>query len=288
MGTPTMPIQLTTTSHNRDIAGLTYVYPVLSRRAGGLSVGINFNTNNACNWRCIYCQVPNLKVGSAPDLDFKLLENELRFFLNDVQQGGFFQRFQVEEGNRVIKDIAISGNGEPTSVKDFAKAVDLIGSLALEWGIFPQSKFVLITNGSLMHRPDVQEGVKKLKRYGGEVWFKLDSATKQGRALVNNTGQSCRASVDKLLLSAGLCPTKLQTCLVDYDKRGLPKDEKNALLDLLKHIKTKKCRLQGVMLYTIARPSLQPESVRLESLPLEVLEAFADEIRLLGFEASVS
>lgn len=279
---------LTTTNHSRDIAGLKYVYPVLSRRAGGLSIGINFNTNNACNWRCIYCQVPDLKIGAAPDLDFRMLEEELRFFLDDVLHGDFYQRFQVDEGNRIVKDIAISGNGEPTSVKDFDRAVALIGKVASEAGIFPQSHFVLITNGSLVHRSGVQNGLKKLNEFGGEVWFKLDSATEQGRGLINNAGQGCRASVENLLLCAKLCPTRLQTCLLDYDKRGLSQKEKNAFLELLKGIKAEGCELKGIMLYTIARPSLQPESVRLEKLPVETLNAFAEEIRLLGFDVSVS
>ncbi len=279
---------LTTTNHSRDIAGLKYVYPVLSRRAGGLSIGINFNTNNACNWRCIYCQVPDLKIGSAPDLDFQLLEDELRFFLDDVLNGDFYQRFQVDQDQRVIKDIAISGNGEPTSLKDFDKAVALIGEIATDAGVFQQSRFVLITNGSLVHRSSVQNGLKKLKEYGGEVWFKLDSATKEGRALMNNAGQSCQASLENLLLSAKLCPTKLQTCLLDYDKRGLSMREKNAYLELLSSIRAIDCDLKGVMLYTIARPSLQPESGRLGRLPVETLNAVADEIRLLGFEVLVS
>jgi wyosine [tRNA(Phe)-imidazoG37] synthetase (radical SAM superfamily) len=282
-----MVTTLTTANHSRDIAGLKYVYPVLSRRAGGLSIGINFNVNNACNWRCIYCQVPDLKVGAAPDLDFQLLGDELRFFLDDVLNGGFYQRFQVDEDKRVIKDIAISGNGEPTSVKDFDKAVALIGKVATEAGVLPHSNFVLITNGSLVHRSGVQNGLKKLREYGGEVWFKLDSATEEGRALVNNAGQSCQASVENLLLCAKLCPTKLQTCLLDYDKQGLSQKEKNAYLDLLRSIKAKGCALKGVLLYTIARPSLQPESDKLEGLPVEVLNAFADEIRLLGFEVLV-
>lgn len=33
--------KLEVTNHSRDSAGLTYVYPVLSRRAGGVSIGIN-------------------------------------------------------------------------------------------------------------------------------------------------------------------------------------------------------------------------------------------------------
>jgi wyosine [tRNA(Phe)-imidazoG37] synthetase (radical SAM superfamily) len=279
---------LTTTNHSRDVAGLKYVYPVLSRRAGGLSIGINLNINNACNWRCIYCQVPDLKIGAAPDLDFRLLEDELRFFLDDVLKGGFYQRFQVDEDNRVIKDIAISGNGEPTSLKDFDKAVALIGKVATEAGIFPQSHFVLITNGSLVHRFGVQNGLKVLRKYGGEVWFKFDSATDEGRALINNAGLSLNTSIENLLISAKLCPTKLQTCLVDYDNRGLSTEEKNTFLDLLRSIKARDCDLKKVMLYTIARASLQPEFDRLEKLPQEILNEFAGEIRLLGFEVMVS
>ncbi|MFA6164813.1 MAG: radical SAM protein [Methylobacter sp.] len=277
---------LTTSNHSRDIAGLKYVYPVLSRRAGGLSIGINFNTNNACNWRCIYCQVPDLKIGAAADLDFQLLEDELRFFLDDVLNGDFYQRFQVDADKRVIKDIAISGNGEPTSLKDFDKAVALIGEIASEVGVLPHSNFVLITNGSLVHQSRVQDGLRKLREYGGEVWFKLDSATEEGRALINNAGQSLKAGVENLLLSAKLCPTKLQICLLDYDKQGLSLKERNAFISLLKMIK-ENVSLKGIMLYTIARPSLQPESSRLEKLSPEIMNEFADEIRCLGFDVSV-
>ncbi|MBF6650356.1 radical SAM protein [Methylobacter sp. BlB1] len=282
-----MASTLTTINHSRDVAGLKYVYPVLSRRAGGLSIGINFNTNNACNWRCVYCQVPDLQAGAAPEMDFQLLEDELRFFLDDVLNGDFYERFLIPDGNRVIKDIAISGNGEPTSLKEFASAVTLIGEIATEIGVLPQSNFVLITNGSLVHQPRVQAGLKKLREYGGEVWFKFDSATEAGRRLINNAKQSYQASLENLMLSARLCPTRLQTCLLDYDKRGLSEEEKQAYLDMLKTIKMH-VSLKGIMLYTIARPSMQPEAALLEKLSVEALNAFADEIRRLGFDVSVS
>ena len=282
-----MGSKLTTSNHSSDIVGLKYVYPVLSRRAGGLSIGINFNTNNACNWRCIYCQVPHLTTGGAPALDFRLLEHELRSFLDNVLHGDFYDRFEVDADKRVIKDIAIAGDGEPTSLKEFGPAVELIGKIATEAGVFPQSDYVLITNGSLVHQARVQEGLRVLKRYGGEVWFKLDSATDEGRALYNNSGQSAKAGVENLIISAKLCPTKLQTCLFDLDNQGLPEKERLAYLDLLKSIKADVC-LQRIMLYTLARPSLQPEAPRLEKLSAETMNAFADEIRLLGFDVSVS
>jgi wyosine [tRNA(Phe)-imidazoG37] synthetase (radical SAM superfamily) len=278
---------LITKNHSRDIAGLKYIYPVLSRRAGGLSIGVNFNTNNACNWRCIYCQVPDLKLGAAPEMDFQMLEDELRFFLQTVLQGDFYQRFQVAEHQQLIKDIAISGNGEPTSLKEFAKAVALIGQVATELGVLPESHYVLITNGSLIHQAKVQDGLKVLKTYAGEVWFKLDSATEQGQTLMNNAQQSCQSHINNLILATQCCPTKLQICLLDDDGKGLTEKERTALLDFLANIKAN-TNLQNVMLYTIARPSLQPEACRLAPLSIVVLNGFADEIRRMGFDVSVS
>jgi len=279
--------KLSTTNHSSDAVGLKYVYPVISRRVGGLSIGINFNTNNSCNWRCIYCQVPDLKIGVAPEIDFRLLEQELRFFLDYVLNGDFYDHFSVDRDNRAIKDIAIAGNGEPTSLKKFSEAVTLIGKIAEESGVFPGSDYVLITNGSLLHQTRVQHGLMQLREFGGQVWFKLDSATEEGKRFINNSAQSCAAGLRNLILSAKLCPTKLQICLFDYDKQGLLAKERHAFLALLKTIK-QETNVRQVMLYTIARLSLQPESGRLKKMPIEIMNAFADEIRLLGYEVSVS
>src|SRR5512142_1373347 len=121
------PHELTSTDHSRDSAGLRYVYPVVSRRAGGVSIGINLNPNNACNWRCIYCQVPDLVRGTAPPIDLPLLEKELSGFLHDLQHGDFMQRVPPEA--RRINDIALSGNGEPTSAQEFNEVIELIARL---------------------------------------------------------------------------------------------------------------------------------------------------------------
>ncbi|NOT12778.1 MAG: radical SAM protein [Methylococcaceae bacterium] len=282
-----MKSKLSTTNHCSDIVGLKYVYPVISRRTGGMSVGINFNTNNGCNWRCIYCQVPNLKFGAAPDIDFRLLEKELRFFLDHIVIGNFYDRFEIEEKQRVIKDIAIAGNGEPTSLREFAGAVQMIGNIANEFGVFPKSDFVLITNGSLLNKTRVQEGLRRLNQFGGEVWFKLDSATGDGRRLINNTGQSIDSAIRNMKLSAQLCQTKLQICLFSYDNQGLTFHERIALIAVLKTL-ISTTDIKCILLYSIARPSMQPESVKLESLPLDTINEFAEEIRALGFDVSVS
>src|SRR2546423_14280261 len=85
-------VTLTTTEHDRGAAGLTYVYPVVSRRARGVSVGVNLNPNKACNWRCIYCQVPGLARGKGPPIDIPRLRSELRGLLTEIVRGDFLAR----------------------------------------------------------------------------------------------------------------------------------------------------------------------------------------------------
>jgi wyosine [tRNA(Phe)-imidazoG37] synthetase (radical SAM superfamily) len=279
--------KLSITDHNRDLAGLKYVYPVLSRRAGGLSIGINFNTNNACNWRCVYCQVPGLVKGTAPEMDFSVLEQELGFFLDYVLNGDFFDQFNVPQPQRMIKDIAISGNGEPTSLKDFDKAIALIGRIATEMKVLPRSHFVLISNGSLMHQGCVQDGLKILHNYQGQVWFKLDSATEQGRKVINDSRQANTKTLENLKISSDLCKTLLQTCVLIYPAYEKEKEHK-AYLDLLTEIKQRRFKLKKIMLYTLARPSLQPEAGQLEKLDEQGMIRFADEIKRLGYEVSIS
>ena len=172
---------------------MTYVYPVVSRRAGGVSVGINLNPNNACNWACIYCQVPNLVRGSGPELDLAVLESELRALLTEILHGDFMQN-HVPEGARRLNDIALSGNGEPTSSRQFPAVIDLIGRIKTEFGLKGKVKLVLISNGSLMDRSRVQSGLRRMAGLDGEVWFKVDSATVEGLRRINQT----RTSPDKI------------------------------------------------------------------------------------------
>lgn len=279
--------KLTVTNHNRNVTGLTYIYPVISRRAGGLSIGINFNPNNACNWRCIYCQVPDLKLGSAPNCDLDLLEKELRLFLGDVLNGDFYDRIEVSKEQRVIKDIAIAGNGEPTSLHNFDEAILLIGNVARELEIFPLSRFVLITNGSLIHRETVQTGLKILHDFGGEIWFKMDSATNEGRALINNSAQKNEAVLKNLTIASQCCETKIQICLVNYKQQGFLESERAGFLDFLKQIHVTTL-IRHVTIYTLARPSHQPEAIDLTTMPLEIMESFGQEIRVLGFNVNIT
>jgi len=266
---------------------MTYVYPVVSRRAGGVSVGINLNPNNACNWACVYCQVPELTRGTAPEIDLAQLEAELRAMLSDILHGGFMQT-RVPEGARRLNDIALSGNGEPTSAKAFPQVIELIGRVMMAFGLTGKIKLVLITNGSLTDRPRVQDGIKKMAALNGEVWFKFDSATANGMRTINQTRISPDKQFERLAAAARLCPTWLQTCMFALDGAPPSDVEQAAYLAAVGRIRQESIPVQGVLLYGLARPSMQPQASRLSTLPVEWLEAFAEKIRAAGLPVKVS
>jgi wyosine [tRNA(Phe)-imidazoG37] synthetase (radical SAM superfamily) len=272
---------LNSTDHSRDSAGLRYVYPVVSRRAGGVSVGINLNTNNACNWRCIYCQVPNLTRGAAQPVDLALLEQELRGFLHELLHGDFMQR-RVPEGARRINDIALSGNGEPTSAEEFVQVIEVIAKLKQELALPADIKLVLITNGSLIYRENVQHGLRRMAQLNGEVWFKLDRASEAGMQRINDTHIGISKVRENLSTAIALCPTWLQTCWFSLDGTAPAEQDENDYLEFLASLLYGGIKPQGVLLYSLARPSLQPEAPRLAVLTKQQMEAFAARIRALG------
>jgi len=278
---------LNVTNHDRDSAALRYVYPVVSRRSGGVSVGINLNTNNACNWRCIYCQVPDLKRGTAPTIDLAVLESELRGFINELLHGDFM-RNRVPEGLQRINDIALSGNGEPTSAGEFVHVIALIARMRNELALPDAMKTLLITNGSLLYRDSVQQGLRDMAKINGEVWFKLDRASEAGMQRVNDIHMSLNKVRDNLIAAIECCPTWLQTCWFALDGEPPSHQDEDDYLEFIEALLRDGHQPQGVLLYSLARPSLQAEAPRLSALPAEQLQAVADRIGTLGLAVKVT
>ncbi len=275
---------LTVSDHNRDVSGMKYVYPVVSRRAGGVSIGINLNINNACNWRCIYCQVPNLTRGTPPPIELDVLEKELRAFLTNLLHGDFMERY-VAEADRHLKDIAFSGNGEPTSAKEFPQVVLLVEKILRDFNVLNTLKIRLITNGSLMDKQAILDSISHLAKYNGEVWFKLDAGTKKGILRTNDVNINPQTHIQRLKNCAEACPTFIQTCMFALDGQPPNALEISAYLALINEVKD---IVKGVHLYGLARPSFQAESDRLGRLSPERLEIIAQRIRTLGLTVHVS
>ncbi|MHB8354614.1 MAG: hypothetical protein ACYDCF_09315, partial [Burkholderiales bacterium] len=278
---------LTFENHNRDVMGLTHVYPVVSRRAAGVSIGINLNINNACNWACVYCQVPNLTRGAAPDLNLDLLRSELDLMLTEVTNGPFMQTY-VAEGLRRLNDVAFSGNGEPTSARRFEQAVGIAIEALRTHDLLGKIKLVVITNGSFALRPAVQRAFQAMAQANGEIWFKVDRGRTGDILRINNIHLSPELILKRLAAAASACPTWVQTCMVSWDGAAPSQEETDAYIALLRQALDRQIPLRGVLLYSLARPSYQPEAPRIAALSLPWLEALGARIAGLGLAVKVT
>jgi wyosine [tRNA(Phe)-imidazoG37] synthetase (radical SAM superfamily) len=270
--------------HSRELSGLKYIYSVISRRAGGLSIGVNLNVNNACNWQCIYCEIPNLTRGTPPPIELDVLEQELRFFLNEIIHGDYMEK-NVSLEDRHLKDIAFSGNGEPTSAEEFPEVISIVKKLLEEFNLLHKIKIRLITNGSLMHQASVIKSVEMLKEMNGEVWFKVDAATEESIKTINQVNLKPHQILERLKNSANVCPTFVQTCIFSINGNGPSEKDINAYIELINEVKS---NIQGVHLYGLARPSLQPQAKNLGRINEEVLQDIAKELRSLNITTTVS
>lgn len=277
---------LSVANHDRDVAGYTYVYPVVSRRAGGVSIGINLNPNNACNWRCCYCQVPNLSRGTGPALDWPKFERELHELLNAVCRGDYLAK-HVPAQVRVLKDIAFSGNGEPTSSPDFCRAVRHVGKMREHFGLANDVSLVLITNGSLVMKAEVQDGLRALSSLGGEVWFKFDRGSDEAMAQTNGTPIVASKHAKRLVCASRLCRTWVQSCWYTSCAREPDKAQVDDYVHLLELAIDGGALLAGVQLYTLARKPLLSEGQMLGPVTHEWMSQLGARLTAMGLKVAV-
>ena len=269
-------MKLVVTNHNRDIFKTRYVYPVVSRRAGGLSLGINLNTNNACNWQCIYCEVPNLTRGKPDPIDLNLLRVELQDWLKNLVEGGFIEK-HTDPGTR-FKDIALSGNGEPTACKEFKSVLRIIEEEFTACKCPTDIKIRLITNGSYLSEKEVQDAWQEMP-LEKEIWFKIDSAntlTIQQLNQVNLTQNQIRKNLESAL---SVSSTVIQTCLTKINGQLPQESEICEYVNLLKPYEKK---INSIHLYSLARPTEQKTLYNLERLSDKEMIHIADKMDKLS------
>lgn len=245
---------LSIADHSRSFKSFSYIYPVVSRRANGISLGINLNLNNACNWRCIYCQVEGLVRGKPNPVDLVKLELELDQMLNWIVNGNFVHEF-APLGMQRFNDICLSGNGESTLSVNFVAVCDIIARLRLKYQLSEQVKTILISNGSEMHQVEVQQGLRIIAANNGEIWFKIDRGSVDGISRVNQVALSTASILQRLTIAAAICRTQIQSCW--FSIQGIEPDdgEIEAFINLLKPVKD---IFSGVLLYSTARnPALK-------------------------------
>src|SRR5260221_9593117 len=158
------------TQHQRTFHANRFVYPVLSRRSGGISLGVNLNPDKICNFDCIYCQVDRTRQSETRFVEIDALLVELESMLRLIVSGELYETDEFARTPpqwRRLNDLAFSGDGEPTTYRNFdeiiAACAEVKDRLALNDG-----KMVLITNASMFHREHVERGLAILDAHQGE------------------------------------------------------------------------------------------------------------------------
>src|SRR5262249_11508768 len=151
--------------------------PVLSRRSEGISLGVNLNPNKVCNFDCIYCQVDRTTEAETTFVETSQLLDELEIGLRMILSGDIYQteKFRNTPAEfRRLSDIAFSGDGEPTTYRNFDEIISACAEIKRRHGL-DDVKMVLITNASMFHREHVLHGLAILDENNGEVWAKLEA-----------------------------------------------------------------------------------------------------------------
>jgi len=268
--------------HRRQWRQFRYVYPVISRRARGLSIGINLNPDGACNFDCVYCQVDRKSPRPVREVDLDVLAAELRAILPEYRKLFEEPEFRDTPAEyRRLNDIAFSGDGEPTASAAFPEAVRIAAAAKSEFGS-PEAKIVIITNACFLTRPKVAEALAFLDQHNGQIWAKLDAGTEAYFKRVNRPSHSLQHVLDNIAAASRTRPIIIQSLFIKLDGNPPPPEELDAYVERLRWLGDQGGRIELVQVYTIAR---RPAERCVSALSPMELEAIAIRVRQAGIPA---
>jgi wyosine [tRNA(Phe)-imidazoG37] synthetase (radical SAM superfamily) len=274
-----MPADRIHTRHERTFEINRFVYPVISRRSGGLSIGVNLNPDKICNFDCIYCQVDRSVQGLTRFVQLPDLREELEQTLASAISGRLFQHpdfAEVPDGWRELKDIAFSGDGEPTSHRNFDQVVAECAKMKRRLGL-DAVKLVLITNASLFHRDHVQRGLEVLDANQGEVWAKLDAGSEAYFRLVERTPIPLARILENITQAARQRPLVIQTLFMRIGGQAPDASELEAYCRRLNEVVAAGGQLKLVQICTVARRPAESSVTPLEDAEVDQIVSVVRE-----------
>ncbi|MCK9182053.1 MAG: hypothetical protein M0P13_04125 [Fibrobacteraceae bacterium] len=258
--------------HSRLWEHNIWVYPVISRRAGGLSIGINLNLDKRCSFDCAYCQVDRTIPGKKQEVDIARIEEEIETIIAAYEKNGLadFSTFKdVEEEKREIKDISLSGDGESTTVKEFPEVCKLMRKMQDKYPNHPL-KLTLITNATMLGLPSVREGLKTLTEKRGEIWAKLDAGSSEWYKKINRSAVSLEKIQQNIESAVKDFPLRIQTLFCKIKDEFPSEKEIELYIARLKRIyEVSPKNLLGIQLYGVVRHTATPDVHPLEKSFLE-------------------
>jgi wyosine [tRNA(Phe)-imidazoG37] synthetase (radical SAM superfamily) len=274
--------------HSRIFADNEYVYPVLSRRAGGISVGINLNADKSCNFDCIYCQIDRKRPSSAQKINMDKLRTELFEFLELYEQTHLDELplfADIAHEDKKLRDFCLSGDGEPTMSPDFAEVCSILAETRQQWLTdHPDEhiKLVLISNATLFHQDPVRIGLDILKKNNGEIWAKLDGADAETYSFISRSRVPLEQIVHNLLVCVQNYPTRIQSFVSQNRLQSFQKQmgsQKDSLyLQALINLESMQSNqnLKEIQLYSLARP---PAEDYCQGVSKKILEQIRDNLQ---------
>ncbi len=238
-----------------------------------------------CNFNCVYCEVH--RNGEPRELlDVDVMAGELKRTLAFVRGG----RLRELPAYRVLPDdllqlrhVALSGDGEPTLSAKFTEALRAVVHVRALSGS-PFFKLVLLTNGSGLDLPQVQEGLKCLTQ-SDEVWTKLDGGTQAYVNKVNRSNVPLEKILANILMLGRQRPVVIQSLFPAIGNEEPPLQEVEQYARRLLDLKKSGAEISLVQIYSATRPAAKSEC---SHLPLKVLSRIAQTVRqVTGLKAEV-
>jgi wyosine [tRNA(Phe)-imidazoG37] synthetase (radical SAM superfamily) len=270
----------------RDFLDNRFVYVVISPRARGLSIGINMNPDQLCNFDCAYCEVDRSHRPADTELDVFVMAEELQKTLLLVRSGGIRQHSPyrtLQPDLTQLRHVAFSGDGEPTLCPNFAEAVQRVAQVRARQ---PHSffKFALITNGSRLDAPEVREGLKLFTRED-EIWIKLEAGTQSYMDKVNRSEVPLEKIVENILMMGRRHSVIIQSLFPLIAGQEPPADEMTSYIQRLIDLKKRGADISLVQIYSATRPNFNSDCGH---MPLKSLAAICKRIKTeTGLRAEV-
>ncbi|MBK8269517.1 MAG: radical SAM protein [Planctomycetes bacterium] len=257
--------------HSRRWQDFLYCYPVISRRSKGLSIGINLNPDKACNFDCIYCQVDRTTPSIVRKVDLAVLRDELATLLDATTNGSIwlespFNALPPEQ--HVVRDIAFSGDGEPTTFPQFDEAVRIVADLKRERHLH-DTKIVLITDACYLTKPVVAAGLRIMDENNGEIWAKLDAGTQAHYELINRPNYPLSHVLANILETAKARPIVIQSLWMRVHDQPPPDAEIREFNQRLNELLAAGAKLKLIQVYTIVRQTTEAYATSLTHAELD-------------------
>jgi wyosine [tRNA(Phe)-imidazoG37] synthetase (radical SAM superfamily) len=239
-------------SHSRLSEFDRLVYPVVSRRSGGLSLGINLNPDKRCNFDCVYCQVERDQPLLKQEPSLLQLEQELRQWLEQICDRGY--------RGYPLKDIGLAGDGEPTTVKILPEVLRLLLELKREYRLPDEVKLVLFSNATGLDRKDLASLWPQFYAANGEIWCKLDCWDQASLDQLNRSSVSFDRLLSKIMHFGRQYPLVLQSCLFSWQGQLFERSYYDGYIALVERLLAAGVKLAKIQAYTLARQPAEAQA----------------------------